>query len=88
MDIINLNGVEYVKKDKLEVLEKEKLEAEKQLQLIKDAIIDAFGENITVYPCIGNHEVYPNDLWKSGNVAIFEELGKIYKDYLDTLADF
>ena len=38
MDIINLNGVEYVKKDKLEVLEKEKLEAEKQLQLIKDAI--------------------------------------------------
>ena len=29
----------------------------------------------------GNHEVYPNDLWKPGNVKIFAELAEIYKDY-------
>ena len=50
-------------------------------KLIKDAIIDAFGDNMTVYPCIGNHEVYPNDLWKPGNNEIFSKLGDIYKDF-------
>ena len=49
-------------------------------QTIKDTIEEAFG-NITVYPVIGNHEVYPNDLWKPGNYKIFEELAEIYKDY-------
>ena len=50
-------------------------------QTIKDTIEEAFGKNITVYPVIGNHEVYPNDLWKPGNYLIFEELAEIYKDY-------
>ena len=50
-------------------------------QIIKKAIDKAFGNNIIVYPVLGNHEVYPNDLWKSGNVKIFEELGSIYSDY-------
>ena len=36
-------------------------------QTIKDTIEEAFGKNITVYPVVGNHEVYPNDLWKPGN---------------------
>ena len=49
---------------------------------IKNTLDDAIGnDSIIVYPVLGNHEVYPNDLWKSGNVAIFEELGKIYEDY-------
>ena len=50
-------------------------------QTIKDTIEEAFGKNITVYPVIGNHEVYPNDLWKPGNYKIFAELAEIYKDY-------
>ena len=50
-------------------------------QTIKDTIEEAFGHNITVYPVIGNHEVYPNDLWKPGNYKIFEELAEIYKDF-------
>ena len=50
-------------------------------QTIKDTIEEAFGNNITVYPVIGNHEVYPNDLWKPGNYRIFEELAEIYKDF-------
>ena len=50
-------------------------------QTIKNAIDNAFGKDIIVYPVIGNHEVYPNDLWKPGNYEIFEKLGNIYKDY-------
>ena len=51
-------------------------------QTIKDTIDNVFGkENITVYPVIGNHEVYPNDLWKPGNVEIFAKLGEIYSDF-------
>ena len=51
-------------------------------QYIKNTLDDAIGnDSIIVYPVLGNHEVYPNDLWKSGNVAIFKELGKIYEDY-------
>ena len=34
-----------------------------------------------MYPVIGNHEVYPNDLWKPGNEQVFAELAEIYKDY-------
>lgn len=49
-------------------------------QEIKNIIDKAFG-NITVFPVLGNHEVYPNDLWKPGNEAIFAELGKIYDSY-------
>ena len=50
-------------------------------QTIKDTIEEAFGYNITVYPVIGNHEVFPNDLWKPGNYKIFEELADIYQDF-------
>ena len=50
-------------------------------QTIKDTIEEAFGKNITVYPVVGNHEVYPNDLWKPGNTEIFSELAEVYKDY-------
>ena len=48
---------------------------------IRDAIDEAFGKSIPVYPVIGNHEIYPNDLWESGNEEIFANLGEIYKDY-------
>ena len=50
-------------------------------QTIKDTIEEAFNKNITVYPVVGNHEVYPNDLWKPGNTEIFSELAEVYKDY-------
>ena len=50
-------------------------------QEIKNVIDNAFGKDIIVYPVLGNHEVYPNDLWKPGNYEIFTELGKIYKDF-------
>ena len=48
---------------------------------IKNIIDYNFGKDIVVYPVIGNHEVYPNDLWKPGNELVFAELGQIYKDY-------
>ena len=48
---------------------------------IKEALDEIFANNIPVYPVIGNHENYPNDLWESGNVQIFENLANIYKDY-------
>ena len=48
---------------------------------IKNIIDSNFGKDIIVYPVVGNHEVYPDDLWKPGNYKIFEELGLIYKDY-------
>ena len=48
---------------------------------IKNAIDEVFQHRIPVYPVIGNHEVYPNDIWKSGNEIIFKELADIYKDY-------
>ena len=48
---------------------------------IKNIIDSNFGKDIIVYPVVGNHEVYPDDLWKPGNYKIFEELGVIYKDY-------
>ena len=50
-------------------------------QTIKDTIEEVLGNNVTVYPVIGNHEVYPNDLWKPSNYKIFEELAEIYKDF-------
>lgn len=48
---------------------------------IKDSIDEVFQKSIKVYPVIGNHEVYPNDLWESGKENIFKELADIYKDY-------
>ena len=48
---------------------------------IKNIINSNFGKDIIVYPVVGNHEVYPDDLWKPGNYKIFAELGEIYKDY-------
>ena len=48
---------------------------------IKNIIDYNFGKEIIVYPVIGNHEVYPNDLWKPGNEQVFAELAEIYKDY-------
>lgn len=51
MDTINLNGIEYVRKDKIAKLEKQKktaerdkLQAEKELQVIKDIIGKSFSE--------------------------------------------
>ena len=52
-------------------------------QTIKDLIDNTFGKDIRIYPVIGNHETYPNDLWKSGNENIFANLALIYRDYLD-----
>jgi len=48
---------------------------------IKNEIDEVFQHRIPVYPVIGNHEVYPSDIWKSGNEGIFKELADIYKDY-------
>ena len=50
-------------------------------QTIKDAIDEVFQNKIPVYPVIGNHETYPNDLWESGNENIFQKLADIYKNY-------
>ena len=50
-------------------------------ETIKNNIDAVFGNAIPVYPVIGNHEVYPNDLWESGNEKIFGRLADIYKDY-------
>jgi len=50
-------------------------------QTIKDSIDEVFNHKIPVYPVIGNHESYPNDLWESGNEYIFKDLADIYKDY-------
>ena len=50
-------------------------------QTIKDSIDELFNHKIPVYPVIGNHEIYPNDLWESGNEQIFKKLADIYKDY-------
>ena len=47
---------------------------------IKNTLDEYFGQ-IPIYPVIGNHEVYPNDLWESGNEYIFKDLADIYKDY-------
>ena len=48
---------------------------------IKEALYEVFGDSIPVYPVIGNHENYPDDLWEPGNEYIFENLANIYKDY-------
>ena len=48
---------------------------------IKKTIDEVFKSEIPIYPVIGNHEVYPNDLWESGNENIFKDLANIYKDY-------
>ncbi len=50
-------------------------------QAIKNSIDEIFQHKIPIYPVIGNHEVYPNDLWESGNENIFKELADVYKDY-------
>ena len=50
-------------------------------ETIKYYIDEIYQHKIPVYPVIGNHEVYPNDLWESGNEKIFENLANIYKDY-------
>ena len=47
---------------------------------IKNTLDEYFGQ-IPIYPVIGNHEVYPNDLWESGSEYIFRDLADIYKDY-------
>ena len=48
---------------------------------IKKEIDEVFKKSIPIYPVIGNHEVYPNDLWASGKENIFQEYADIYKDY-------
>lgn len=50
-------------------------------ETIKGYIDEVFQNSIKIYPVIGNHEVYPNDLWKSGDEYIFENYANIYKDY-------
>ena len=44
-------------------------------------IFDEYFQNIPVFPVIGNHENYPNDLWDLDNTIIFEKLADIYKSY-------
>ena len=56
-------------------------EAFSATRTIKNAIDEAFQHKIPIYPVIGNHEVYPNDLWESGKENIFKNLADIYKDY-------
>ena len=48
---------------------------------IKNTIDEVFQHEIPIYPVIGNHEVYPNDLWESGKEIIFKNYADIYKDY-------
>ena len=48
---------------------------------IKNAFDEKFQHKIPIYPAIGNHENYPNDLWEPGNYEIFKNLADIYKDY-------
>ena len=50
-------------------------------ETIKNNIIEIFQNKIPIYPVIGNHEVYPNDLWESGNENVFANLANIYKDF-------
>ena len=50
-------------------------------QAIKNAIDAKFQNKIPIYPVIGNHEVYPCDIWVPGDYEIFKRLGEIYKDY-------
>ena len=56
-------------------------EAFSATRTIKNAIDEVFQHKIPIYPVIGNHEVYPNDLWESGKENIFKYLADIYKDY-------
>ena len=56
-------------------------EAFSATRTIKNAIDEVFQHKIPIYPVIGNHEVYPNDLWESGKENIFKNLADIYKDY-------
>jgi hypothetical protein len=48
---------------------------------IKKEIDEVFKNSIPIYPVIGNHEVYPNDLLASGKESIFQVYADIYKDY-------
>ena len=48
---------------------------------IKKEIDEVFKNSIPIYPVIGNHEVYPNDLLASGEESIFQVYADIYKDY-------
>ena len=48
---------------------------------IKKEIDEVFKNSIPIYPVIGNHEVYPNDLLASGGESIFQVYADIYKDY-------
>ena len=56
-------------------------EAFSATRTIKNAIDEVFQHKIPIYPVIGNHEVYPNDLWESSKENIFKNLADIYKDY-------
>ena len=48
---------------------------------IKNAIDEVFQGSVKIFPVIGNHENYPNDLWDLDNTIIFEKLADVYKDY-------
>ena len=54
------------------------------------AIIKTFNSTIPVYPVIGNHDKYPDDLYNSNNSTFeknfLQELGHIWKHWFDDQA--
>ena len=62
-------------------------------QVSVDEMVKEFGENIPIYPAIGNHEKAPPDIFFGTETVLLHGLGKIFRKYLtkeayDTFSQF
>ena len=51
-------------------------------QISVDTIVEEIGEEITIYPAIGNHEKAPPDVFFGSETVLLHGLSKIFKKYL------
>ena len=49
--------------------------------IIRDKLDQKFNHSIPVYPALGNHEIYPNDLYKGNEAQVLQNYADIFKDY-------
>ena len=73
-----------------EVYQDEIIEATK---ISVDEMVKEFGENIPIYPAIGNHEKAPPDIFFGTETVLLNGLGRIFRKYLtqeayDTFSQF
>ena len=62
-------------------------------QISVDLMVKEFGEDIPIYPAIGNHEKSPPDVFFGSETILLHGLGKIFRKYLtkeayDSLSQF